>query len=310
MPDATFQRPSTPPDWGSAFAALGDATPPAGGWERVARALGARGDAPGRAPPVGRGIAANIAPSPRRRWGAPLWLASAAGIGAVAVVAMLLLRPQPERTDRPSRGEVAVSRPDATQAQPRPITTTDVVVPAASAAVSVSDRPRVAAVTAPPTMPSVSETSTRIRDRPLRAPRDEQVSVASSVAATDFSGPTTRPATVATGHQESAAAATVPSDDTALASLFVESARLEAVIALANDDSVASGSGLVLAGELRDRIGQIDAALAQPALDAATHGALWQQRIDALRDLAGLQSTQRWLAANGEHYDGALVSVH
>jgi len=37
--------------------------------------------------------------------------------------------------------------------------------------------------------------------------------------------------------------------------------------------------------------------------------ALWRERVRTLRDLAGVETTQLWLAAQGERYDGALVSV-
>ena len=60
-----------PRDWPAAFAALPDATPPADGWARVARARDAE--------PVHR--------RPRsRRW--PLWLA-AAGVAALAALPFL-----------------------------------------------------------------------------------------------------------------------------------------------------------------------------------------------------------------------------
>ena len=61
MPDASSHR-TLPSGWGDAFAALPAELPPAGGWERVARAL----------------------PMQRRRW--PAWVALAAALAVVAVV--------------------------------------------------------------------------------------------------------------------------------------------------------------------------------------------------------------------------------
>ncbi len=98
-------------------------------------------------------------------------------------------------------------------------------------------------------------------------------------------------------------------EPTALEALHAESAQLEALVAYARDERVASASALAVAGELDTRIGTIDAALRQPQLPAAQQLELWQQRVDALRALAGFESTQRWLAAQGERYDGALVRV-
>jgi len=91
--------------------------------------------------------------------------------------------------------------------------------------------------------------------------------------------------------------------------LYAESAQLEAVLAMAHDDRVASGPAAALSDEFDAYLTSIDAALSQPALPRAQRLALWDQRVDALRQVAGFASTQRWLAANGDRYDGALVSV-
>ena len=102
-------------------------------------------------------------------------------------------------------------------------------------------------------------------------------------------------------------AVSIPADP--LPQLYAESAQLEALVVLARDDRVASASGAVLAGELDTRIGLIDAALSQADPSPAQRRALWQQRVDALRELAGVESTERWLASHGERLDGALVRV-
>jgi hypothetical protein len=91
--------------------------------------------------------------------------------------------------------------------------------------------------------------------------------------------------------------------------LYAESAQLEAVLAMARDDRVASGPAAALSDELDAYLTSIDAALSQPALPRSQRLALWDQRVDALRQVTGFASTQRWLAANGDRYDGALVSV-
>ena len=94
-----------------------------------------------------------------------------------------------------------------------------------------------------------------------------------------------------------------------LDALYVRSAQLEQLVALSRNDQVASGSGSVLADALGERIAQIDEALAQPGLAATDHAALWEERVVALGQLAGIASTERWLAANGETFSTALVRV-
>ena len=97
--------------------------------------------------------------------------------------------------------------------------------------------------------------------------------------------------------------------DAALQTLYAESAQLERLVALARDEHVASGSGSVLVAALQERVAQIDAALAQPGLTADAQAALWHERIAALQQLAGVASTERWLAAQGETFSTALVRV-
>lgn len=90
---------------------------------------------------------------------------------------------------------------------------------------------------------------------------------------------------------------------------YAESARLETLLAATRDERVASATGVALAGELDAELATIDAALRDPALEEAQRLALWQQRVDTLRTLVSFEGTQRWLAAQGERYDAALVRV-
>jgi hypothetical protein len=94
-----------------------------------------------------------------------------------------------------------------------------------------------------------------------------------------------------------------------VAALQAESAQLEALLAIARDDRVASASGAALAVEFDRRIGRIDASLSQPGLADIDRAELWQARVSTMRELAGIETTQRWLQSSGERYDGALVSV-
>lgn len=88
-----------------------------------------------------------------------------------------------------------------------------------------------------------------------------------------------------------------------------ESARLEALLQYASDGRVASGAAAVMAAEFDAQLVAVDAALRQPALEPARRTQLWHERVEVLRAFAGFESTRRWLAASGKHYDGALVRV-
>jgi hypothetical protein len=91
--------------------------------------------------------------------------------------------------------------------------------------------------------------------------------------------------------------------------LYAESARLEALLALARDDRVASATAVALGSDFEARVAGIDAALAQPALTKQRRLELWKDRVSALRAYASFESTQRALAASGERYDAMLVSI-
>lgn len=97
--------------------------------------------------------------------------------------------------------------------------------------------------------------------------------------------------------------------DTRLAALMGESARLEALLALADDDRYASAPAAALAIDLEDRVRAVDAALAG-AGDPDRRRVLWARRVGLLRELAGLESSRQWLAARGDRFDGALVLAY
>lgn len=97
---------------------------------------------------------------------------------------------------------------------------------------------------------------------------------------------------------------------TSLDELHAESALLETLLAHAHDGSVATGPADAVAAELESRLAAIDAALADPVPDPDREHALWSERVETLESLVGLEGTRRWLAANGERYDGELVQVN
>lgn len=94
-----------------------------------------------------------------------------------------------------------------------------------------------------------------------------------------------------------------------LEQLHAESAQLEALLAMVRDERVSSGSAAIVAGDMDRQLASIDAALMQPALPRARQLALWRERVDALRSVVGFEGTRRWLASQGERYEGALVQV-
>ncbi len=94
-----------------------------------------------------------------------------------------------------------------------------------------------------------------------------------------------------------------------LEQLYAESARLEALLQYARDDRVSSASAAALSSEMDARVATIDRALMRPGLSPEQQLWLWRSRVDALRSQAGFESTRRWLAANGERYDGAVARV-
>lgn len=105
------------------------------------------------------------------------------------------------------------------------------------------------------------------------------------------SGAIPSPSTVATTNSTTA--------DTQLQALHTESARLEAVLAQLQDHRMADGQSMALSTDIRAHIAGIDTLLSQPALDDTVQVQLWQHRVDALRQLAGVEGSYRWMAVNG-----------
>ncbi len=105
------------------------------------------------------------------------------------------------------------------------------------------------------------------------------------------------------------AAPTVAAAPANLETLMRESAQLEHFISAVADDQMSSASAAALGLEFEDRLRRIDVALSTPTLDADSRAQLWQQRVNLLREYAGVQGTSQWLAADGGTLDGALVAT-
>lgn len=99
------------------------------------------------------------------------------------------------------------------------------------------------------------------------------------------------------------------SDADPMEALYAESTRLETLLAVAREDGFGSGTALALAGEYESRLATIDATLMQSGLSRDQRQALWQERVDSLRALAGFESNRRWLQSQGAVYDAALVVI-
>jgi hypothetical protein len=276
MPDASDPRGRAPFGWGEAFAALPLETPPADAWSRVAAHLDAH-VAPAPAAPVG--VAAS-------RHGRRRFARTAGWLGAATAAALALV--------------VAWPRHDAPQA-----------VPASNDAVASSITPSADATRKPPTTTTTS--ATPAIDPALAAGGNAPKRDATAIALPKVVEAARKPRIAsrdASAHGDASrsnvpAAGAHAADGAQLDALYAESARLEALLALARDDRVASASAAVLASALDAQVAGIDARLAQPGLDAAQRGALWQARVDALRQAAGFESTQRVLASQGD--GGALL---
>jgi hypothetical protein len=294
MPDPDLTpRPAPIRDWNEAFAALPLETPDAGTWQRVQRA--------------GRQRRAS-------RW--PLWLSMAAMLALAAVLPWQLSR------------TVGGDAPDAAAATPggdigRPAAESGIVAaPAPRDTTRHAPAPAAAQVTAQGKEHTLAAVGIAARQaaavrgaRPARAAGADAGAVAAqrapvatdAAAATPAAGDAVPLMAAHSGAQPAVGAQSAA--DAQLEALYAESARLEALLALARDDRVATGAAAALGHAFDAQVANIDAALREPALPDDTRNALWQQRVDTLRQFAGFESTQRALAASGERYDAMLVSV-
>ena len=214
----------------------------------------------------------------------PRTLRWAAAASIALAAAGLLLRTAPDR------GAVEAPRAAVRSATP-PVVATVGTQPTEAAAQMDS----AAATVEAPSAAMRPRASGRIRTHGIRS-TSPVLRVATARPARDATSP---PVTVAT----------VDASTPSLDDLRAESARLEALAALVRDDRVASGPAMVLAADAEDRVRLIDAALSRTDPGDASQLDLWMRRVAALRELAGVEGTNRWLAANGESLEGAIALV-
>ena len=276
MPDASDPRGRAPLGWGDAFAALPLEPPAADAWSRVAARLDARG-----APTAPAPVAAAARHPGRRRFAR-----TAGWLGAATAAALALVVAWP-RHDAPqavpaSNDAMASSVVPATNATSKPSTATTSSAPAPAVDIALAagtNGPKGDATAI--ALPKVVEAARKPRLATRAAPARAKVS------------------------PPKAGTAAPAVDGAHLDALYAESAQLEALLALARDDRVASASAALLASALDAQVAGIDARLAQPGLGPAQRTNLWQARVDALRQAAGFESTQRVLASQGD--GGALL---
>ncbi len=276
MPDAN--TPLNPPvgsdveSWHGAFAALPLESPPTGGWDAVSTHLQVR----------------------PRRW--PAWLAIAA---AMALAIGLPLHWAWHASDLPAAG-TGLAASQATHVADMP-----------SQVAHAPARPPVDASTRD-TPASEAITHQSIVDQRTPTPVPGRSSAASRLAAVrSTAAPSPAAPSTAVPKRTSAASNRPPAASQAeLARLHAESARLEAVLALTRDERVSSAGAALLGEHFDDQLGTIDTALMQATLTDRQRLGLWRARVSALRQLAGLASTQRVLAAYGQRDDARLASIY
>lgn len=265
--------PTPPPpavSWPDALTALPLETPPADGWRRIADTLDARPRNVRR----------------RSRW--PLWMATAAALALLAVV--------PLRWSRVI--DVTTTKSTAASAAPVAVTTPN-KDPTRPSSLLIAEPGTDAAVTPTPSPVPVKQSGKVL-----------QIAAAPPRPRPDFANPTVPAPSPKAAVAGSSAPNETATPNPELERLYAESAQLEALLALARDERMSSGTAAALAADMDARVAGIDAVLIQPSLTQPQRIELWSDRVDALQQLAGFESMQRLLAARGERYDTVLVSIN
>ncbi|MBD9479454.1 hypothetical protein [Pseudoxanthomonas sp. PXM02] len=143
----------------------------------------------------------------------------------------------------------------------------------------------------------------------VRAHSEVPANAAPPVAAEDMvKTPTPSPPIVLTA--ASASRSVGRARDARLDALYGESARLEAVLAQLPDSGVTDAASIAVATGLQDQVAHIDVALSQPALPIDARTALWQERVDTLRQLTGVEATQHWNVAFGDIASASDTTIY
>ena len=107
-----------------------------------------------------------------------------------------------------------------------------------------------------------------------------------------------------------AGAAVAGTQESQLAALMSESAGLERLLdAAASDRGAGSASAMALGLAYEDQLHSLDAELAANT-DPARTLPLWRQRVELLRGVAAVETSRRYVAAQGGNFDVALVAAY
>lgn len=287
MPD--FNHPhakdDAPLSWSDAFAALPQETPPGDGWSRIAGALEARASRHGAA----------------RRERRTSWLLGLASAAVLVVAAWSPLsgwwqgdgsRQEPTLAAADAPGVRGPAAPAYVEAQKPP---------------SIDQKSGVGAVAVEEPAARIAESAKPAqgnqRNARVAAQRSPAASVVERRPRENTQSPTVQTAIAA------ATTETAPTTPDPLEQLKLQSAQLEALVAMARDERVGNASNELLSSELDAGIAAVDAALSQADVADSRKQELWQQRVDLLQQLAGVEATSRWLAAQGTSNDTLFVSV-
>jgi hypothetical protein len=100
------------------------------------------------------------------------------------------------------------------------------------------------------------------------------------------------------------------SQEARLADLMAESAGLERLLdAAATEHSAGSASATALGLAYEDQLHSLDAELAANT-DPARTLPLWRKRVELLRGVAAVETSRRYVAAQGGNFDVALVAAY
>ena len=112
------------------------------------------------------------------------------------------------------------------------------------------------------------------------------------------------------GNASANAGAAAAAQEAQLAALMSESAGLERLLdAAASDRSAGSASAMALGLAYEDQLHSLDAELAANT-DPARTLPLWRQRVELLRGVAAVETSRRYVAAQGGNFDVALVAAY
>jgi len=285
-PDNGRAPDGAPRDWSEAFAALPLETPPGDSWLRVVHAHDARKRRGHRA----------------YREHRTTWLI---GVASAAVLVMAAWSPLSQWLQDTSADTtspvVAVTAAPGSRGVAAPVQTPSNTAPEAMRTVAIDSMEKA-------TLDSNADRGSKATVVPhAHSTRAHTARKTAQPAARLAAQPTQTPSQTSAPVTTASIAATIPAPD--VQSLQAQSARLEALVAIARDERVGNASSELLSAELDVGIAAVDATLLRDDLDDTRRQQLWQQRVDLLQQLAGVESTARWLAAQGMSNETALVSV-